>query len=196
MAEREMGLMGYVGESVVEQWLEFKYPAEQGHRIIRQVKPEDIRATGGPYSDFGVIRDGRLIALYEVKSQDYITDKEFKLNAPIARIWSGEETSVLFKSQEGETFQGGADTEAYLVLLVGPNEGAIENLGRKNLGRVVLFSDVWHELHDGVSEDRIMNEMREDLLKVLYILRNPTQGKEITPAFIRLRAKLRDNPTG
>lgn len=196
MAKREMGLMGYVGEAVVGQWLEMRYPAEKGYRVVPQVKPESIRATGGPYSDFGVVKDGRLVALYEVKSQDYITDKDFNLNEPIARIWCGLETSAQFTSQEGETFQGAANPEAYLVLLVGPNEGAIAKLGKRNLRRILLFSDVWRDLHDQVDEDQIIREMREDLSKVLDILRNPTQGKEITPAFIKQREELREDPSG
>ena len=137
-----------------------------------------------------------MIALYEVKSQGYITDKDFKLNEPIAHIWSSTKVSTQFKSQDGETFLGGPETEAYLVLLVGPNEDAISNLGKQNLVRIVLFSDIWQELRNEVSEERITGEMREDLSKVLEILRNPTQGKRVNQAFVRLRAELRNRLSG
>ena len=57
--------MGYVGEAVVCQWLRHKYPAEDGYEVVSQVRPLGVRATGGSYLDFGVVRGTELIALYE-----------------------------------------------------------------------------------------------------------------------------------
>ena len=75
-----MGLMGYVGGAVVCQWLRHRCPAEDGYEVVSQVRPLGVRATGGPYLDFGVVKGTELIALYEVKSQDHVLDKSFELN--------------------------------------------------------------------------------------------------------------------
>ena len=68
MPKREMGLMGYVGEAVICQWLWQKYPAEEGYKVVHQVKSLGVPATGGPYLDFGVARGTNLVALYEVNT--------------------------------------------------------------------------------------------------------------------------------
>ena len=187
MPKREIGLMGYVGEAVVCQWLRWKYAAAEGYTVISQVRPVDMPATGGPYLDFGVARGTDLVALYEVKSQDYILDKSFKLNSSLLYLWDHRGEAMEFASQDGRTFQGLPGTEAYLVLLVGPNDGAIANIGAANLSNIFLFSEIWEELGSGFDREWVMAEIGEDIPKVLDILKQPTQGKLINKRFLKLR---------
>ncbi len=188
MPRREMGLMGYVGEAVACQWLRGKYPAEDGYTAIHQVKPLGVPATGGPYLDFGVAKGPELVALYEVKSQDYITDKAFKLNSSLLYVWSHRGQLLEFASQDGRAFRGSPETEAYLVLLVGPNEGAIANIGQENLPNIILFSEIWDDPSWEIDREGVMAEIGEDIPKVLGILRRPTQGKRVNRRFLELKS--------
>jgi hypothetical protein len=183
-----MGLMGYVGEAVVDQWLRKKYPASEGFRIIQQVRPAAIPASGGPYVDFAVVRGNDLIALYEVKSQDYIIDKSFKLNDSLLYVWAQSGKELEFGSQVGQRFKGSASTEAYLVLLVGPNKDAIANIGAANLSKIILFSEIWEDLGWELDERQIFDVIGEDVLKVLEILKRPTQGRRVKKAFLQMRS--------
>jgi hypothetical protein len=180
--------MGYVGEAVVCQWLRHKYPAEDGYEVVSQVKPLGVRAKGGPYLDFGVVKGSNLIALYEVKSQDYILDKSFNLNSSLLYAWSHRGEALEFASQDGRTFRGSTETEAYLVLLVGPNEGAIANIGEANLPNILLFSELWADTGWDVDRDGLLAEIAEDIPKVLGILKSPTQGKLINKRFLAMKS--------
>jgi len=92
-----------------------------------------------------------------------------------------------FASQDGRTFRGSGATETYLVLLVGPNEGAIANIGATKVPRILLFSEIWEDLGSGFNEDGLMAEIREDIPRVLDVLRRPTQGKLINKRFLNLK---------
>lgn len=190
MPKREMGLMGYVGEAVVCQWLRHKYRANEDRQVVSQVRPLGVRATGGPYLDFGIVRGSDLIALYEVKSQDYILDKSFNLNSSLLYVWSHRGEALEFASQDGRTFRGSTETEAYLVLLVGPNEGAIANIGSENLSNVLLFSEIWTDTAWKMDWGALLAEIGEDIPKVLRILKSPTQGKLINKRFLDLKSGL------
>ena len=71
MPKREIGIRGYVGELIVEQWLRCNFKPNKGYKIVNQIRPKDINARGGPYLDFGVIRKGKVCGIYEVKTQNY-----------------------------------------------------------------------------------------------------------------------------
>lgn len=182
--------MGYVGEAVVGQWLRHKYPREEGYAVVSQVRPVGVPAKGGPYLDFGVVKGGELIVLYEVKSQDYIIDKSFKLNLSLLHVWSHRGEALEFVSQDGLGFQGLPDTEAYVVLLVGPNEGAIANIGNENLSNIVLFSEIWEDDGWELDPNGLMAEIKEDIPKVISILKAPTQGKIINKRFLESKSRL------
>ena len=97
MPKRETGLMGYVGETVVKQWLKLKYSKKQ-YEIIEQIIPVSISAQGGGYLDFGVrrISDNSIVAVYEVKSQDFILGKDFKLNNALDHLWNSKKVEQEF----------------------------------------------------------------------------------------------------
>ncbi len=48
MPERQIGLRGYVGEEIVWQWLQMKYPKDR-YQLARQIRPAEIPAAGGPF---------------------------------------------------------------------------------------------------------------------------------------------------
>ena len=190
MPKREIGLMGYVGEAVVCQWLGSKYPPEEGYAVISQLRPVGVPAKGGPYLDFGVVKGGELIVLHEVKSQDYIIDKSFKLNSSLLHVWSHRGEALEFVSQDGRHFQGLPDTAAYLVLLVGPNSGAIAKIGEENLLNIILFSEIWEDEGWELDCNALMAGIKEDIPKVLGILKAPTVGRLINKRFLESKSRL------
>lgn len=186
MAKREIGLMGYIGEAVVEQWLRWKYPAPE-FEVISQIIPADISPTGGGYLDFGVIQNQQVIGVYEVKSQDYILDKNFPINQALLRIWKGEEKPIGYKSQDGAEYFGDEQTMACLVSLVGPNQDFMNKIGHDHLTHIILFQDIWDEFGEVFEIGDILRIFSDDAEKVISMLRNPTQGKKITPEFLKIR---------
>lgn len=129
-----------------------------------------------------------LVALYEVKSQDYIIDKSFKLNSSLLYVWSHRGQQLEFASQDGQAFRGSPETEAYLVLLVGPNDSAIANIGQENLSNIILFSEIWEDEGWEIDPEGLMAEIGEDIPKVLSILKEPSLGKLINRRFLELKS--------
>jgi hypothetical protein len=194
MPRREIGLMGYVGEAVVEQWLKKIHPWNRGFEVVCQIRPVDIPATGGPYIDFGVIKSRYVTHLYEVKSQDYVADKDFRPNPSLRYIWDNRGRRLGFATLDGRQLDGTPKTEAYLILLAGPNRDAIANIGLENVSNILLFSEIWDELGQSFNEMKLLKAIGEDLPKVLEILTRPTQGKRINKRFLDLKARLRPKP--
>jgi hypothetical protein len=190
MPKREIGLMGYIGEAIVEQWLRWKYPPIE-YNVVAQIIPSGISRAGGGYLDFGVIGDGAVVAVYEVKSQDYILGKDFAINKALLHIWNREGRQVDFETQEGTKYAGHPDIGAFLVLLVAPNNDGLQKIGMKNLPRLILFQDIWSELGEAFSLESAIAGVREDAAKVVAILRRPSAGKRVTKTFLKLREKLR-----
>ena len=191
MPKREIGLMGYVGEAVVRQWLVRKYPPDQ-FEIVDQIMPEGVPKQGGPYLDFGVIRDGRVEAVFEVKSQDYIWNSA--VNLSLSYLWSHRTTACDFVIQGGRAVAGLPTTEAYLVLLVAPNDKGIDHIDVENIRNVVLFADIWNDLAEEFDQRWISDQFEQDLPKVLSVLRAPRSGKQVTRDFLKLRGMLRALP--
>jgi hypothetical protein len=191
MPRREIGLMGYVGEAVVEQWLKKIHPWNKGFEVVCQIRPLDIPATGGPYIDFGVIKSGNVTHVYEVKSQDFIADKDFRPNPSLRYIWDNRGRRLGFATLDGRQLDGTPKTEAYLVLLAGPNRDAIGNIGLENVSNVLLFSEVWEELGEHFKEMTILKAIGEDLPKVLDTLTRPTQGRRTNKRFLDLKSSLK-----
>lgn len=78
MPTRLTGLKGYVAEAVVARWLRQKFPAPE-FEIVPQIIPTEVDRRGGGYLDFGVVRGTEVVAVYEVKGQDYIFTKDSDL---------------------------------------------------------------------------------------------------------------------
>lgn len=180
MPRREMGLMGYVGEAVVAHWLQHMYPSAQ---IISQIIPTGVPKKGGAYLDFGVINNGHVEAVYEVKSQDYIFDKAFAINQALQFMWNNPERILEFQTQEGKMYSGVPSTKAYIILLVGPNETGIQRIGTNNLKNVILFENIWNDIEETNIPEIIMRDIQIDVEKVLAILKSPVNGRRITPLF-------------
>lgn len=186
--------MGYIGEAIVEYWLKnVEYP-DPAYSIVYQIKPIDYDARGGPYLDFGVIKNGRVHAIYEVKSQDYIPDKSFVLNPALKAIWDHKNDFAGFVNQDGREFKSTSDLEAYLVLLVCPNMDGVKRIGRQNLKQVILFSEVFEDLekHDRTDYLKCVHgAFDKDVGKVIETLKNPKQGKSKRQEFLRQREACR-----
>lgn len=187
MPKREIGLMGYVGEAVVEQWLRHKYPTSE-YKVVAQIIPSEVPKVGGGYLDFGVIRKNVVEAVYEVKSQDYIWGRDSTVNKALLHIWNKKGQLLDFETQEGDKYAGCLNTGAFLVLLVGPNEEGMQKIGEKNLRHIILFQDVWNNLENEFCLENLIANFREDVVKVISTLKQPNCGKHITKSFLELRA--------
>lgn len=189
MPRRISGLMGYVGEVVVEYWLKAKYP-EPAYSIVYQIKPIDYRPAGGPYLDFGVIKDGKVSAIYEVKSADYIFDGG--INGALDAIWNNTVRDRCYSTQDDPEhhIKAAPDLKAYLVLLVCPNDKGIEEIRQQNLKQVILFSKVFEDLEKQDGADYLKyvhDDFDKHVGEVVKILKKPNQGKRIRPEFLRQR---------
>ena len=190
MPRREIGLMGYVGEAVVSHWLAVRYPEAEAE-IVSQIRPLDVPAKGGPYLDLAVVQNGVVESIFEVKSQDYIWGKDSEVNISLDFIWERRHEAIGFTLQDGRTFNGTPETQAYLVLLAPPNLDGIKAIGAENLQNVLLFDDLWRTTDAAsITADKIVGELREDVVKVLEILRQPTQGVRLRKAFLDARGSV------
>lgn len=189
MPKREIGLMGYIGEAVVEQWLHYKYPEDAGYVVVSQIIPETSSRKGGGYLDFGIIRSNNVITIFEVKTQDYIFDRsEPKLNQALVDIWSNPSVHKKFLTQNGKHYFAEDDMTAYLILLAPPNKDGIQRIGKSHLKQVILFRDIWEDLSkNNFAPKQIVQYFIEDLKKILYLLRKPTQGKTMVEPFRKQR---------
>lgn len=190
MAKREFDLMGYIGEAIVEQWLLWKYPPSD-YDVISQFIPSDLSTKGGGYLDFGVTQNGKTIEVYEVKSQDYIPDNEFPVNNGLLRVWGESNKPTSYRSQDGRIFVGDEATNAYLVLLVAPNQDFIRKIGEHHISNIILFQDIWNEFIEEFNFQKLMVNIQEDVKSVLDIFHEPTQGKRITRNFLSLRRQMK-----
>jgi len=108
MPERTAGIKGYVGELIVKEWLKHKY-RDSNATIEEQVLPDNVDNRGGPYLDLCVLKNDKIVEIYEVKTQNYeIRD----INKSLWYLW-GEEKGThnkYYKKDNGE--------EAYIGTLV------------------------------------------------------------------------------
>lgn len=188
MPIREIGIRGYVGEAIVEQWLQkIRYP-DGSYQIVNQILPAKYPKAGGPYLDLGVVKDGIVEAVYEVKSQDYIIDQGFHINGALRYVWDHKGQAEEYVTQDGECYVGSNNLQGYLVVMVGPNEGGMENIGKANLKNVILFQEIMNELDRKLDVDRIHGHMKQDLIKSIDRFRCPNSGKQINEAFLKKKA--------
>ena len=182
--------MGYVGEAVVSHWLTARY-TQAGAEIVSQIRPIDVPAKGGPYLDLAVVRNAVVESIFEVKSQDYIWGKDSEVNISLDFIWSHRDEAITFTLQDGRTFNGTPETQAYLVLLAPPNPDGMKAIEEENLQNVLLFEDLWSSIdEESISADTIVDELREDVVKVLEVLRQPTQGARLRRGFLEARGSV------
>ncbi len=184
MPKREIGLMGYVGEAVVHQWLEQRFPPPE-YEIVSQIMPVGVPKQGGPYLDLAVARQGIIGGLYEVKSQDVIW--ESPVNLALQYIWANRDSTLSYITQDGREFNGSPDSRAHLVLLGAPNKNGIKHIGEQNIADVILFEEIMDDLDATLDTDQVLSQMAEDLLRVVSILRNPTAGRRIKLEFLKRR---------
>lgn len=185
MPRREIGLMGYIGERVVERWLRQRYGPPR-FDIVAQVRPVGLTSRGGPYLDFGVIEGSKVRAIFEVKCQDYIFNGG--VNIGIRYIWRRRRRALEFVLPDGTRHQGDARTEAYLVLLVPPNADGMREIGRNNVKNVILLSQIMREV-GRVTVEHLLSDIRVDIDWVINLLREPKQGRTYLESFLRARGR-------
>lgn len=182
MPRREIGLRGYLGEAIIEQWLNIKYP---GCTIESQIIPEGVDKKGGPYLDFGVFQDGVVKEIYEVKTQDFIQGKNFHINKALTFIW--ENRNLKFNVQgNSKWIEGADDLKAYLILLVPPNDNWL-NKNQKYLKYVKLFSEIFNDPTFVLNKEKLYSQTKDDLEKNIEKLRKPKNGNKLIEPFFRQR---------
>ena len=161
MALRSFGLRGYIGELLVEYWLKHVYYLNQpGIDVISQVRPARVDPRGGPYLDIGVLQNGKVLSVYEVKTQDYALDKHFNINKSLRHLWDNPDNNETILSQSRLEYSKHPDFKAYLVLLVPPNADGQSTL-KKNVSNILYFSDVISQIP--------MSDFRRHLTETLTV---------------------------
>lgn len=177
MPHKSASLMGYVGEEIVRIWLEKKYP---DYEIVRQVMPVGVDPSGGPYIDFGVMKNDKMHAVYEVKGQDFKATKNSKLNKSIKFIWENfleKDCLKAFNVQDGlRDIKVAEGFEAYIALLVEPSNGAFGGLLKDKDENIIMFKDIFEELNRDLGYADFEKALKEDIKETLKIFRNPTKA--------------------
>ncbi len=200
MAERYIGIKGYVGELIVKTWLESIYHKEE-YLIKSQIRPGNIDPKRGPYLDFGVVNKSNEVELVcEVKTQDYILDGKYaKINKSLLYLWgyiSGEDRTE-FKSEQNEPaiFQNASsekdfvfskDLQLKLVMLTYPKESINQdnvdkpiNLYEEHKNDIVLLSDILERIGTDVIENIGKSCVGEDVVELFKNINNLKNGKEL-----------------
>ncbi|MBS3107769.1 hypothetical protein J4468_02530 [Candidatus Woesearchaeota archaeon] len=188
MPKRAIGLRGYLGELIFQQWLEKKYPCVEGFEIIKEIIPEGVSKKGGGYLDFGVVKEEKIIRIYEVKTQDYIFGKDSSVNGALEFIWMNKKRVLSFVDNQNHSYITSKNFEAFLILLVSPNEEGIKIIGEENLAHIILFSEL--EIERFINIHKLKIVLDTDLESELNSIKNPTQGKRIKPEFFKRRDQI------
>jgi hypothetical protein len=187
---RITGLKGYVAEAVIEHWLRRRRQPTKCE-IVRQIIPTDVDKKGGAFLDFGVIADGLVTEVYEVKGQDYIFGKDSEVNKSLLYLWKTHGQQLEFVTQDRRLLQGTPGTKGFLVLLVPPNKDWVEKIGAANVRFVKLFREIWGDMSSKEDESElvqsILRDVAADITEVLSIFRNPTQGATLLKWFLELQ---------
>ncbi len=173
MALRSIGIRGYIGELLVEYWLkEVVYANTEDIEIISQVRPAEINPKGGPYIDIGVAQKGLMVSVYEVKTQDYALDKNFKINKALWHLWENPDECNTIICQNRNVYPKHEYFKAYLVLLVPPNQDGRIKL-REYYKNLVFFSKIISNINtDNFREHLIKNLIKDgqgDFLELMRI---------------------------
>jgi len=188
MPRRSIGIRGYVGELVVEQYLLSKYPPSKNYKIIKEMIPSESSRKGGGYLDLAVLLDNKVIEIYEVKTQDFIFGKSFKINPSLAHLWNNSKELHRFCDSEGNNYDSSKNFQAFLVLLVAPNFEALKNMGIQNVKNMILFEEL--KLDNFLDIGKIKSLFGEDLREELIDIKNPKNGKQTKNYLWKLRNKL------
>ncbi len=185
MPQRFFALMGFVGERIVRQYLEETYPPDQ-YEIVEQIIPARVSKKGGGFLDFGVLKNGNVEYVYEVKCQDYILGKDFQINKALLNLWENPHSAETFYMQEENRECRSINFQrAYLVALVGPNKDFINKHGIHNCANIILFSEVLDKI--SVDVKRLSSELQRDLQLTIGRIQKPLSGKFVNASFIKKR---------
>jgi len=173
MALRSIGLRGYIGELLVEYWLkEVRYANQPGTETVLQVRPAEIDPKGGPYIDIGVAQNGKMLSVYEIKTQDYALDEHFNVNKALWHLWENPRTNETMISQNKQEYPKHTDFKAYLVLLVPPTQGGRSRL-KDYITNVIFFSEIISETDTDKFQDHLIENLttdgRKDLKELVRI---------------------------
>ena len=161
MVSKGIGIRGYLGEEIVRIWLEkVKYP---GCKVISQIMPTGIPKNGGPYLDFAVVKDDKLLAVYEVKTQDY---PELSVNKAVNYFWKKQGEAIPCISQNGEEYETMAKTKTFLVLLVAPSKVYFKDKKIEPPSESIIFFDQILKKLDELKinyKDALINGFKEDM---------------------------------
>ncbi len=191
MVRRSIGIRGYLGERIVEYWLEQKYPKEKGYFIIEEVVPQKHLKQGGNYLDFGVVRDDKVVAVYEVKTQDYGL-KKHSFNDALIALWNKknkfEKIIRQYIEDEKKEFKLADKFNARLVLLVPPPKATMDNLEKDEWENIMLMEEIFKDLKDkGFQIKNILSKVKEDLEEEQKCIKNPTKNQTLKDKFYTLR---------
>ncbi|NOR46623.1 MAG: hypothetical protein GQ533_01040 [Methanosarcinaceae archaeon] len=109
----------------------------------------------------------------------------------MTHIWDSNGKNIEFKVQDDKEILKGVDgINAYLILLVPPNDDGLNKLG-DNIQNVKLFCEIFNDhINDStfiVNKELIYNETKKDIDGNLNSLKNPKNGKTLITHFFEER---------
>ncbi|MBP7792338.1 MAG: hypothetical protein KA120_04685 [Candidatus Goldbacteria bacterium] len=165
--KKSIQLRGYLGELICKKWLKNKY---KGCRIVEQIRPKNYPTKGGPYLDFGVLNEEKkVIAIYEVKTQDYNLDT---VNKALLFIWENGEKEFVVGNEEGEIYETTDEFQAYAVLLKKPSEK-----GKGCIKNIIYFEEILKEINVSEIKEDILDEVNADIEKEIESILNIAKRK-------------------
>jgi hypothetical protein len=158
MVKRSIGLRGYIGEAIVEQWLTYRYPDSEDYSIKKQIMPKGVEKCGGPYLDFGILKSGKVEKVYEVKTQDY---RVTTLNKSLKYIWDNEGEITAFEVQYEGEYPASPNVEAFLISLKEPDFGKI-GISPEFKNNVISFEEIFGEANFQLNRKMIKYDFLKD----------------------------------
>lgn len=172
MPAHNIGIRGYIGEIVFEEYLRNEY---SDYEIVKEIAPYGINNRGGAYLDFGVTKQNKVYRIFEIKTQDYVMNKNSKINKSLLYTWNQKPNTFHLATKKEVVYHAAEDFEAELVLLVPPNRDFLEKLGKANRKRIHLFSE--YISAERIDANKIREQFKSDMRKEIFTLLNPEKGK-------------------
>ncbi|MBF0538460.1 MAG: hypothetical protein HQL03_09445 [Nitrospirae bacterium] len=189
MPDRNAAVRGFLGELLVKEWLEKRYLEYQ---IVSDIRPKNLQGTRSTF-DFCVVNDKKeIIAVYEVKNQEFMNLKlnnefnkcikyllGYKLEG-VKQFNKKSKNKAYGKNKEEYTF---SDTiEVFLVMLYPLHKTSDRSKNDVKLTEISL-SKIREDIRDetfGIDNKKLIGwiceEFRTDVLKMNKIFRNANKA--------------------
>lgn len=172
--KKTIGIRGYLGERIVEQWLKQEFKVDNVE-IVQQIIHKGYPLDGGPYLDFGVIKNKKVIAVCEVKTQNFQIDKINKSLCDLARKRRENLKFTIQKKGEEEVVQEGGlysdgNLKIILVLLKEPSKKVAKQINELGIEEF-YFEKIIKKLGIKFDIEKINGEALKDIKEEINFIK-------------------------